>query len=108
MLDIIGSGHQPPQLSDTVVEMYVEYIEIDGSRVVALPMLKCLNETSATLEFLFPDGFNVDVMHTRAIFCATNVQVDECNTIIQNLNGNEEHILTSVDTVKQVDDPYRE
>jgi hypothetical protein len=99
MLDIIGSGRKPPPLADTVVEMYDENIEIDGSRVVALPLLKCINETSAALDFLFPGGFDVDLMHTRAILCATNVQGDEWNSIIQNLNSNPTHILPSVDTV---------
>jgi len=45
-------------------------------------------------------------MHTSAILCATNVQVDEWNTIIQDLNINPMHVLPSVDTVKQIDDPH--
>jgi len=45
-------------------------------------------------------------MHTRAILCATNVQVDEWNSIIQDLNINPMHVLPSVDAVKQIDDPY--
>jgi hypothetical protein len=106
MLDIIGSGRKPSPISDTVVELYDENVEIDGSRVIALPLLQCINDTSAALEFLFPGGFDVNLMHTRAILCATNVQVDEWNSIIQDLNINPMHVLPSVDTVKQIDDPH--
>ena len=54
MLDIIESGRKPSPISDTVVELYDENVEIDGSRVIALPLLQCINDTSAALEFLFP------------------------------------------------------
>jgi hypothetical protein len=44
-------------------------------------------------------------MHSRAILCATNVQVDQWNNSIQELNPSPLHLLCSNDTVKEIDDP---
>ena len=107
MLDIIGEGIEPTsETSGTVVNVYSENVHEDGSMVVALPQLKHISDKGEALQWLFPDGFDADSMHTRAILCSTNVIVDEWNATIQELNPNPIYELRSEDKVKDIDDPH--
>ena len=107
MLDIIGEGiEQTSETSGTVVNVYSKNVHEDGSMVVALPQLKHISDKGEALQWLFPDGFDADSMHTRAILCSTNVIVDEWNATIQELNPNPIYELRSEDKVKDIDDPH--
>ena len=107
MLNTIGEGCDPSSdETSPVFDVYNENVSIDGSRVVALPNLQSYSDVERALSWLFPEGFNVDSMHTKAILAATNIVVDEWNKTIQNLNNNPVHVLCSVDKVKDIDDPH--
>ena len=54
---------------------------------------------------MFPDGFDPDQMHLKAILCSTNLIVDEWNDVIQAINPNEIREYTSTDKIKDMDDP---
>ena len=107
MLDIIGEGREPAVANfGSIVDVYSENVEEDGSKVIALPKLKYLTDKKEALKWLFPSGFDVDSMHTRAILCSTNIIVDEWNSAIQELNDNPIHELRSDDKVQEIDDPH--
>jgi hypothetical protein len=108
MLNIIGEGKDPAELplQSSVAEVYGENVQTDGSRIVALPSLNATSDMKEMLTWLFPEGFNPDLMHTKAILAATNTVVDEWNTVIQNLNSNIAYELCSIDKVKDIDDPH--
>ena len=107
MLNIIGEGNDPADLQQSsVAEVYAENVQTDGSRIVALPSLNATSDMKEMLTWLFPEGFNPDLMHTRAILAATNTVVDEWNTVIQNLNSNIAYEMCSIDKVKDIDDPH--
>ena len=107
MLNIIGEGEDPAELQQSsVAEVYGENVQTDGSRIVALPSLNATSDMKEMLTWLFPEGFNPDLMHTKAILAATNTVVDEWNTVIQNLNSNIAYELCSIDKVKDIDDPH--
>ena len=107
MLNIIGEGEDPAELQQSsVAEVYGENVQTDGSRIVALPSLNSTSNMEEMLAWLFPEGFNPDLMHTKAILAATNTVVDEWNTVIQNLNSNIAYELCSIDKVKDIDDPH--
>jgi hypothetical protein len=107
MLNIIGEGSDPPNNDrSSVWEVYGDNVQFDGSRIIALPSIKAYSDMKELLCWLFPEGFNPDLMHTRAILSATNTVVDEWNTEIQNMNRNPAHELCSIDKFKDIDDPY--
>ena len=107
MLNIIGEGSDPDsQSNSSVIDVYGENVESNGSRIVALPSLIAYSDMKELLSWLFPEGFNVDLMHTRAILAATNTVVDEWNSVIQEMNPHPAYILSSVDKVKDIDDPH--
>jgi len=103
MINTIGDG-KTFSPTGTVLNMYDENIDEDGSYIVALPRLSTLHCMKDAIFYLFPDGFNSATMHFKAILCATNAQVDEWNTAIQELNPAQSHVLCSSDTVKDIDD----
>jgi ATP-dependent DNA helicase PIF1 len=107
MLNIIGEGSDPDSHSNSsVIDVYGENVDCNGSRIVALPSLIAYSDMKELLSWLFPEGFNVDLMHTRAILAATNTVVDEWNSVIQEMNPHPAYILSSVDKVKDIDDPH--
>jgi hypothetical protein len=107
MLNIIGEGSDPPNNDrSSVWKVYGDNVQFDGSRIIALPSIKAYSDMKELLCWLFPEGFNPDLMHTRAILSATNTVVDEWNTEIQNMNRNPAHELCSIDKFKDIDDPY--
>jgi len=106
MLDIIGDGRKlSDTTSDSVIDFYSENIALNGSRIIGLPKIEQLFDQQKALEWLFPDGFDADTMHLKAILCSTNVIVDEWNTVIQAMNCNPIREYHSTDTVQGIDDP---
>ena len=63
-----------------------------------------MNEKQAALNWLYPDGFDRDHMHTKAVLGITNLTVKEWNSTVQELNTNESVTLLSDDTFEEVDD----
>jgi hypothetical protein len=107
MLDIIGDGRKlSGSTSNSVIDFYSENIPSNGSRLIGLPKIEQLFDQQKALEWLFPNGFDADIMHTKAILCSTNVIVDEWNTVIQAMNNNPIVEYSSKDTVQGIDDPY--
>ena len=106
MLDIIGDGRPlTAETSDYVIDMYSDNISDDGSRLLGLPKLQTISDKEAALNWLFPNGFDPDSMHLKAILCSTNAIVDEWNAVIQGLNQNQIFEYRSKDTVDGIDDP---
>jgi hypothetical protein len=107
MLDIIGDGRPlTHETSDCVIDLHSENIPFDGSRHIALPKLKSIFDQTTAINWLFPNGFDPDMMHLKAILCTTNVIVNEWNTVIQALNINPVRQYRSMDRVKGIDDPH--
>ena len=107
MLDIIGDGRGlSEKTSGCVLDMYSDNIPIDGTRIIGLPKIEQITDQAEALEWLFPNGFDSDTMHNKAILCSTNVMVDEWNTVIQAMNNNPTREYRSKDAVVDIDDPY--
>ena len=107
MLDIIGEGRQlTVDTSDFVVDVHSGNIAHDGSRIIGLPKIQQIFDQTEALKWLFPDGFDADSMHLKAILCSTNVMVDEWNSVIQAMNTNPIQRYYSTDAVVDIDDPY--
>ena len=58
------------------------------------------------LQFLYPNGFQTENLHKRAILCSTNSICDEWNSIIQNMNPNPSYELLAANFIEEVDDPH--
>ena len=107
MLDIIGDGRGlSEKTSGCVLDMYSDNIPIDGTRIIGLPKIEQITDQAEALKWLFPNGFDSDTMHNKAILCSTNVMVDEWNTVIQAMNNNPIREYRSKDAVVDIDDPY--
>ena len=76
-----------------------------GVTKVRLPSVKYFTDTKAALKFLYPEDFASTDLHKRAILCATNEDVDEWNSIVQDLNPNQPETLISRNEFKEIDDP---
>jgi hypothetical protein len=61
--------------------------------------------TEAALQWLYPNGFDPNQAISATILAATNEQVDKWNSIVQDMNPNELHVLKSRDRFCEVDDP---
>ena len=106
MLDIIGDGRPlTEETSQHVIDVYSENVSFDGSRTIALPNIKSLCNIQEAIHWLFPDGFDPDQMHLKAILCSTNLIVDEWNDVIQAINPNAIREYRSTDKIKEMDDP---
>ena len=87
---------------------YVQAYQIEektGVTKVRLPFLKYITDTDTALNFLYPNGFNTPNLHQRAVLCATNEDVDEWNSIVQNINPTTSHTFLSRNEFSNVDDP---
>jgi hypothetical protein len=107
MLDTIASGNY--SATDSDVWACLDPIdEVAGTAKVVLPTIQCYTNTAAAVEFVHPDGFHRDApsLIDSFVLAATNERVNHWNTIIQELNESPSHILDSVDTLSEVDDPY--
>lgn len=58
------------------------------------------------LQFLYPNGFQTENLHKRAILCATNSICDDWNSIIQDMNPNLSVDLFAANSIEEVDDPH--
>jgi hypothetical protein len=58
------------------------------------------------LQFLYPNKFETENLHKRAILCSTNNICDEWNSLIQNMNPNPKHELLASNIIDEVDDPH--
>ena len=58
------------------------------------------------LQFLYPNKFETENLHKRAILCSTNNICDEWNSLIQNMNPNLKHELLASNVIDEVDDPH--
>ena len=63
-----------------------------------------MNEKQTALGWLYPEGFDRDIMHTKAVLGITNLTVKEWNSTVQQLNVNEPITLLSTDSFEEVDD----
>ena len=105
MLDIIGDGRPlTEQTSEHVIDVYSENVSFDGSRTIALPNIKSLCNIQEAVDWLFPEGFDPNKMHLKAILCSTNLIVDEWNDVIQALNINPIKEYRSTNKIKDMDD----
>ncbi len=77
-----------------------------GTTHIRLPTCKYITDVSEALGFLYPHGFDTPDLHERAILCATNEDVDEWNSIVQDLNPQQSRTYVSHNQFKDVDDPY--
>jgi len=108
MLDIIGDGRAlTEETSKHVVDVYSENVSFDGTRTIALPNIKSLCNVNEAVDWLFPEGFDPDKMHLKAILCSTNLIVDEWNSVIQAKNMNPIREYGSTDKIKDMDDPNK-
>lgn len=76
-----------------------------GTTYIRLPTCKYITDISEALHFLYPAGFETPNLHERAILCATNEDVDEWNTIVQDLNTHPQRTYVSHNQFKDIDDP---
>jgi ATP-dependent exoDNAse (exonuclease V) alpha subunit len=88
----------------TDVQAY-EIQEKTGITKVRLPFLKFITDKAEAMEALYPQGFNTINLHQRAILCATNTDVDEWNSCVQDLNPETQHTFISRDEFSNIDDP---
>ena len=73
----------------------------DDTCQLGLPLMTYHTNKTDAVTWIYPDG---KLDENATILCATNESVDVWNTIAQNLNTNDEHILKSKDTFSEVDD----
>jgi hypothetical protein len=84
--------------------------DISGSIMkVGLSRMKYFlnNDIESALLWLYPNGFNINVMQTTCILSSKNDSVDVWNAVVQKLNPEQNiHELKSHDYLCDVDDPY--
>jgi hypothetical protein len=90
----VGSGGRDHELE----------IEDYGTYVMGLHDQKVFTELSDAVDFIHPNGFDLDHITKVCILAATNVQVDQWNQRVQDLNSNQTHHLFSYDMFDEVDD----
>jgi hypothetical protein len=79
--------------------------EANGHSKLFLPKVQVEQDMNEALQFIFPHGFDPDMMRGKAILATTNARVDEWNLKVQELNvANEERTYTSTDTFCDFDD----
>ena len=76
-----------------------------GITKIRLPSMKYMTETNNALNFLYPNNFNTPNLHFRAILCATNQDVDEWNSKVQQLNPEPAITFTARNEFSNIDDP---
>ena len=101
--DILTNIRHGNKFSIDVQQIYRE--NISGVTKVRLPTMKYLTNIDKALQFLYPQAFNTSNLHKRAILCATNENVDDWNTKVQELNPNAPITFTAKNEFSDVDDP---
>ena len=76
-----------------------------GFTKIRLPSVRYLTDTTKALKFLYPENFDTPNLHQRAILCATNKDVDEWNSHVQQLNPEPAIIFTARNEFSNIDDP---
>ena len=79
--------------------------KLSGVTKVRLPSMRYLTDADQALRFLYPEAFNTENLHKRAILCATNDNVDEWNTLVQQLNPNIPVTFHARNEFSNIDDP---
>ena len=88
--------------------MFEDSIDADNGHCrIWLPNVAVETNIDSALQFLFPEGFDSDMMREKAILATTNNRVDEWNTRVQDLNMGEERTFLSTDTFCDFDDSNR-
>jgi len=96
-LDAIGDGNHPMAFNENYAE---------GSHSVPISGVRYLLNTNDSLAFIYPNGFDLSYMTSRAILAVTNESVDMWNNTVQQMNPETViHTLCSVDHLCEVDDP---
>ena len=72
--------------------------------ILRLPGITTFTDTTTTLAFLYPSGFNTEGIEKRAILAVTNEICDEWNALIQSTNPNPGIAYFSSNTIADVDD----
>ena len=54
-----------------------------GTQNIFITNVKCITEQKEGLQYMYPNGFNKEILTNRAILACTNTQVDEGNNMIQ-------------------------
>ena len=101
--DILTNIRHGNKFSIDVQQIYTE--NVSGVTKVRLPTMKYLTDIDKALLFLYPQAFNTPNLHERAILCATNENVDDWNTKVQELNPNAPITFTAKNEFSDVDDP---
>ena len=91
----VGSGSREHQLQE----------EDRGIYIMGLLDLEVFTEFTDAVQFIHPNGFDLDHITSVCILAATNAQVDGWNQRVQDLNTNPIHHLYSYDQFDEVDDP---
>jgi len=80
--------------------------EITGEQQYAISNLRCFTNEREAMNFLYPNGLeHIHEIKQRAILSITNTGVDQWNEQVQNMNPNSEFLLSSDDSLNEVDDP---
>ena len=80
--------------------------EVTGEQQYAISNLRFFTDENQAKEFLYPNGLQqLEEIKHRAILSITNSGVDQWNELVQNMNPNDEHLLSSEDSLSEVDDP---
>ena len=91
--------------SFSVPVQHVHNDDKSGKTLIRLPYCKYISDFDEAMHFIYPSGFDTPDLHTRAILCATNEDVDEWNAKVQQLNPEAPVTLRSANQFKDVDDP---
>ena len=92
-------------IGDNNVKLQVD----DGPdfRKIFVPFIEHYVDHTDALQWMYPNGFHSKNLTKSAILATTNKAVDEWNTIVQNLNDeNESVVMKSADVFCDVDDPH--
>jgi len=80
--------------------------EVTGEQQYAISNLRYFIDSNEAKDFLYPNGLEqLEEIKHKAILSITNAGVDQWNELVQNMNQNEEHLLSSEDSLSEVDDP---
>ena len=100
ILEQIREGNK---FSDEVQFVYNDLAT--GTTHIRLPTCKYITDKNEAVRFLYPHGFGTENLHDRAVLCATNEDVDEWNSTVQDLNPNVPRTYVSHNEFKDIDDP---
>jgi hypothetical protein len=109
LLEIANGTHfKNKTINNTVTELSADNDEDNesGIKIIALQSIGLYKTTTECITWLYPQGFDPFNIHKTCILAVTNKQVQEWNSLIQNLNKNPLKLLSSYDSFNEVDDPH--